>query len=74
MIPSTAIHFDAFFEQFRQWRMIRPGSQLQHSSGCLVVVNRRKDTDDGWWMTDGSGLDDRVFLRGAWTLTGWTKP
>jgi hypothetical protein len=67
-------NFEQFYERFRQWRMIRSGSQLQHSSGGVVTAHWRKADDSGWWMTDGSGLADRVFLRGDWTLIGWTKP
>ncbi len=30
-------------------------------------IDRRKETDDGWWMTDGSGLADYVWDGGtAW--------
>lgn len=25
------------------------------------VVDRRKDDDSGWWLTDGSGLADHAF-------------
>lgn len=34
----------------------------------VKVIDRRKDDDSGWWMTDGSGVADYVWDDGAaWT-------
>ena len=37
------------------------------SRDTVKIIDRRKDSDDGWWMTDGSGLADSVWDNGtAW--------
>lgn len=43
----------------------------RRSCDTVKIIARRKGTDDGWWMTDGSGLADSVWDNGtAWvTLT-----
>ena len=39
----------------------------RRSCDTVKIIDRRKDTDDGWWMTDGSGLADSVWDNGtAW--------
>lgn len=48
---------------------LRPGHVVINDSGpTFHIIERRKDDDTGWWMTDGSGLADRVALGDPW----WT--
>lgn len=54
-------------------RDLKPGDVLvwtgfPRPTDLAKVIDRRKDDDTGWWMTDGSGLADYVWDHGAaWT-------
>lgn len=44
-------------------KALKPGTRVRHRSGGVLVLDRRKDTDDGWWNTDGSGFADWVIAE-----------
>ena len=64
---------------------LRPGTHVQHKNGELVILERRKADDSGWWLRHGGGLADRVILSGDWKVhltdslhdtmvrEGWTR-
>lgn len=50
-------------------RDLHPGQSIRHRSGDPRVLRRRKDSDDGWWLDDGSGIADWVLDQAdAWTI------
>ena len=51
--------------------MIGPGTRMVHEDGAVVVIDRRKESDDGWWNTDGSGFSDRVIEETIAGKSGW---
>lgn len=43
-------------------RDLLPGDAICHTSNDVAqVIRARKRDDTGWWLTDGSGVADRVF-------------
>lgn len=49
---------------------VRRGTVLRHKCGGVVTIDRRKETDDGWWNTDGSGLADSAIVSDDWQVVG----
>jgi NTP pyrophosphatase (non-canonical NTP hydrolase) len=48
-------------------RELSKGTAVVHlPTSSFIVVHSRKSDDTGWWNTDGSGLNDRVFDDGDW--------
>lgn len=46
-------------ERFRPGdRLRRIGPRKSDRRGEIVVIDRRKSSDDGWWLTNGAGLAD----------------
>jgi len=40
---------------------LRPGMSIRHRDATPQTIKTRKPTDDGWWLTDGSGIADHAF-------------
>ncbi len=51
-------------------RALRLGVQLRYKTGGIpVMIDRRKDDDTGWWLTDNQGgLADSAVESGDWSL------
>jgi hypothetical protein len=54
-------------------RTLKPGDRIRYkrpgpARGDERVLERRKDDDSGWWLTDRSGLADRVWADGDWEV------
>lgn len=52
---------------------LRAGTVVKHSSGGTVTLSHRKTDGSGWWNTDGSGLADRAWESGDWTVDIYVK-
>ena len=48
--------------------VLEAGTAIRHRSGAERVLDRRKPDGTGWWLTDGSGLDDRLWRDGGWSV------
>jgi hypothetical protein len=48
-------------------RLLTAGAVIRSRDGDLRVLAKRKDDDSGWWLSDGSGLDDEIWEAGDWT-------
>lgn len=51
----------------RQWT---PGDRIasERFPDDVRTIRERKDTHDGWWLTDGSGLADHAAIASNWYL------
>lgn len=52
-------------------RDLGPGVAIVHDSAhrSPQIIRERKADDTGWWLTDGSGIADRVFDKSdEWQL------
>ena len=49
-------------------KSLLPGTVIRHKDGDTLTLDRRKDDDSGWWMTDRSGLVDWIW---ADTCCSW---
>ncbi len=48
---------------------IGPGTRVRHRrTGSLLVIDRRKEDDSGWWNTDGSGFSDHALTLPDWEI------
>jgi hypothetical protein len=54
-------------EKLEAIRNAEPGTRITFTRFRVdipdKVLDRRKDDDSGWWLTDGSGLDDTAFVE-----------
>jgi len=49
-------------------RALVKGSAIVHiATGTTHIIDRRKETRDGWWPNDGGGVADSVLTSGGWT-------
>lgn len=49
-------------------KKLPPGATIRYRQHRPQVVSYRKDDGTGWWLTDGTGLDDDQWQHGEWSV------
>jgi hypothetical protein len=49
-------------------KTLEPGQLVRWRTSAPQELKERKADGSGWWMTDGSGLDDFAWESGDWTV------
>lgn len=47
---------------------LKPGTVVRFRNSTCVTLAYRKEDGSGWWNVDGSGLADRVWNEGDWSV------